>query len=384
MHGIQFIRLNGIHERCLGASCPLMMPNMMLPVAGRSEEGVVIRALWTGDLLGASLMLACLSSLGFRKGKWCSARPEERQLWCQHLCLFHNMLPLSRVRAFWTSGYISCPHRRSNVFSTLQVLCQSPGTKSRWKIHQIHKHREESIFCSPKTTVCRPLQTLSHVTLQRNYATATPGTGRTDRSLEPGIKYCRKCGGAMHTVVPDGDNRIRSVCSTCSFIDYVNPRLVVGAIIEHQGQILLCKRGIQPQKGLWTVPAGYLEVGESSVQGAVRETMEEAAATIQILAPYCHYDIVNIGQAYLLFRAKLVAPYEFAPCQPESLEARLFSPSNLPFDKIAFSSVSLALKAYVSDIENGTFPFRHGTIIKQSGSGPNDPGTYQLVDMFTV
>lgn len=312
---------------------------------------------------------------------------QERSLPCRNMRLSQNMLPLPRVLASWAPAFINCPWRRSDVvLSRLQGVRQSPKILCRLKLQQTHKLREGAIFSAPIHTLLRPPGTVSRLgqVSVRYCATATPNTGRTDRPLEPGIKYCQKCGGIMHNVVPDGDNRTRSVCSVCSFVDYVNPRMVVGAIIEHQGQILLCKRGIQPQRGLWTVPAGYLEMGESAVQGAVRETLEEAGATIQVLAPYCHYDIVNIGQAYLLFRAKLVAPYDFAACQPESLEARLFSPKNLPFDKIAFSSVSLALRAYVSDKENGTFPFHHGTLIKQTGSGPNDPGTYQLVDTFTV
>jgi ADP-ribose/FAD diphosphatase len=163
--------------------------------------------------------------------------------------------------------------------------------------------------------------------------------------------------------------------------------MVVGAIVEHEGKIMLCRRGIQPQKGLWTVPAGFLEIGESTAAGAVRETLEESGAKIEIVAPYAHYDIVGIGQAYLLFRAHLLPPYtafQEANLAPESLEVRLFSEDEIPFAEIAFSSVSIALKSYLEDREKGEFKFRHGSIIKEPGSGPNDPGTFKLTDLYTV
>lgn len=130
----------------------------------------------------------------------------------------------------------------------------------------------------------------------------------------------------------------------CSFVDYQNPRLVVGVIVLHDGKVLLCRRGIEPQRGLWTVPAGYLECGESSAEGAARECLEEAGAHVEIDGPFCHYDIPAISQAYLLFRGRLAAPFTFAAQLPESLEARLFAPDQIPFDQLAFSSVSIALK----------------------------------------
>jgi ADP-ribose/FAD diphosphatase len=199
--------------------------------------------------------------------------------------------------------------------------------------------------------------------------------------------FCRKCGSAMELIVPEGDSKVRSVCTApaCRYHDYVNPKMVVGAIIEHEGKILLCRRGIMPQKNFWTVPAGFLEVGESTAAGAARETLEEAGAKIEILAPYVHYDIVGIGQAYLLFRAKLAPPpYTFAAIPPETLEVQLFSPAEIPFDELAFSSVSIALKSYLEDREKGEFKFRHGAIIKEPGSGPNDPGTFKLTELYTV
>ena len=198
--------------------------------------------------------------------------------------------------------------------------------------------------------------------------------------------YCRKCGSAMELIIPEGDSRTRSVCTKldCRYHDYINPKMVVGAIIEHEDKILLCRRGIMPQRGFWTIPAGFLEVGESTATGAARETLEEAGAKIEIIAPYVHYDIVGIGQAYLLFRAKLSPPFTFAAMPPESLDAALFKFDDIPFDELAFSSVSIALKSYIEDREKGDFKFRHGSIIKEPGSGPNDPGTFKLTELYTV
>lgn len=177
---------------------------------------------------------------------------------------------------------------------------------------------------------------------------------------------------------------MRSVCSSCATVDYFNPRIVVGAIVEHDGKILLCRRGIEPQRGLWTVPAGFLELGESTAEGAARETLEEAGAHIDIVSPYVHFDIVGIGQAYVLFRSKLKAPYTFQAQAPESLDAQLFSLADIPWGELAFSSVAMALRHYIDDTKEGKYGFHHGVIHKQAGSGPNDAGTFKLVDEFSV
>lgn len=148
--------------------------------------------------------------------------------------------------------------------------------------------------------------------------------------------FCRGCGSAVELVIPEGDTHWRHVCTSpgCARIDYINPRMVCGCIVEHEGKILLCRRGIEPQRGLWTVPAGFLEQQESTAAGAVRETWEEAAARVEGVAPYCHFDIPVISQAYILFRARLAPPYTFAAQHPESLEAALFAPEDIPFDQV--------------------------------------------------
>ena len=188
----------------------------------------------------------------------------------------------------------------------------------------------------------------------------------------------------MRALIPEGDSRTRSVCQQCSFVDYQNPRIVAGAIVEHSDKILLCRRGIQPQRGLWTVPAGFLELGESTAEGAARETMEEAGAAIVVDAPFTHFDVSGIGQVYILFRARLAPPFTFAAQAPESLEARLFALDEIPWGELAFSSVQMALKMWCDDAVSGTWRFHQGTVLKEPGSGPNDPGTFKLVDEFTV
>ena len=173
----------------------------------------------------------------------------------------------------------------------------------------------------------------THLKLFKSTATRAASS---DQTLVAAAEYCRKCGSIVERIIPEGDFRLRAVCSSpgCGFIEYSNPRIVTGAIIDHQGKILLARRGINPQKGLWTVPAGFLELGESSADGAVRETLEETGANVAIIAPYCHYDIVGISQAYTLFRAKLLAPYTFKAVLPESLEVKLFAPTEIPFEEV--------------------------------------------------
>lgn len=195
--------------------------------------------------------------------------------------------------------------------------------------------------------------------------------------------YCRMCGSPMTIKVPEGDSSQRHVCSGCGYVDYFNPKMVVGAVVEHQGKVLLCRRAIEPCKGLWTLPAGYMELSESSADGAARETWEEANAKVKIIAPYAHYDIPVIGQAYIIFRAVLEAPYSFSP-GPETLETQLFAPDEIPYDSIAFSSIAITLRMWVDDKARGNWRVHHGVIDKVPGSSPNDPGTFKLRDHFAM
>lgn len=144
--------------------------------------------------------------------------------------------------------------------------------------------------------------------------------------------------------VPDGDDRERRVCSDCGFVDYENPKIVVGAVVSHGDRLLLCRRAIEPRRGFWTLPAGYLELGEATEVGAAREAWEEARAEIEIDQLLAVYSIPRISQVQLIYRARLARP-EFS-AGPESEEVGLFAWDEIPWDRIAFPSVHWALAAW--------------------------------------
>ncbi|MGI9329926.1 MAG: NUDIX hydrolase [Gammaproteobacteria bacterium] len=166
------------------------------------------------------------------------------------------------------------------------------------------------------------------------------------------MKYCGECGQAVESQIPKGDNRPRFVCTSCGNVHYQNPRLVVGCVPDHEGAILLCKRAIEPRCGYWTVPAGFMELGESLAQAAVRETWEEACARVELGPLYALVDVVHAGQVHAFFEARLPVP-EFAAGE-ESLEVRLFQPEDIPWDELAFPSIRLALERYLENRRAGT------------------------------
>jgi ADP-ribose pyrophosphatase YjhB (NUDIX family) len=141
--------------------------------------------------------------------------------------------------------------------------------------------------------------------------------------------------------VPEGDNRERLVCADCGFIQYENPKVVVGSVARWGDKLLLCRRAIPPRKGFWTLPAGYLELNETASDGAVREAWEEARARIAIDALLAIYNIPRISQVQLIFRAALTSPDVEAG--PESVEVGLFAWDEIPWPEIAFPSVHWAL-----------------------------------------
>ncbi len=144
--------------------------------------------------------------------------------------------------------------------------------------------------------------------------------------------------------VPEGDNRTRKVCSECGHVIYENPKIIVGAVCVWGDQVLLCRRAIEPCIGLWTIPAGFLELNESSVEGAAREVMEEAGAAVEMGNLLGIYEIPKIGHLYTIFRAELTST-DVSP-GPESQEVRLFPWDELPLDELAFPSVTWALEHY--------------------------------------
>jgi ADP-ribose pyrophosphatase YjhB (NUDIX family) len=180
------------------------------------------------------------------------------------------------------------------------------------------------------------------------------------------MKYCSHCGAELEVKVPAGDNRLRHVCNTCSAIHYQNPKIVVGCIPVWEQQILLCRRAIEPRYGLWTVPAGFMENGETSQQGAVRETLEEACARVEVEGLYSLFNLPHINQVYLLFRSRLL-DLDFAVGE-ESLEVRLFDEQEIPWDKLAFPVIKESLKLYYADREKGKYPLRGGTIVRAADS----------------
>jgi ADP-ribose pyrophosphatase YjhB (NUDIX family) len=141
--------------------------------------------------------------------------------------------------------------------------------------------------------------------------------------------------------VPDGDDRERLTCSDCGFVAYENPKIVVGSVVEVDGRIMLCRRAIEPRRGFWTLPAGYMEMAETVEEGARREAWEEARARIALDGVLAVYSIARIGQVQVIFRAGLAEPgFEAGP---ESLDVRLFGWDDIPWDDIAFPSVRWAL-----------------------------------------
>jgi len=179
------------------------------------------------------------------------------------------------------------------------------------------------------------------------------------------FKFCPSCGAEVHYQVPADDNRERATCSACASIHYENPINVVGTLPvweqDSTPQVLLCRRAIEPRHGKWTLPAGFLELGETTLQGAIRETDEEAGAQIEIGPLYGLMNVVKAGQIHLFYRARLLSTH-FNP-GPETLEARLFSEHELPWDEIAFQTVRDTLRHFFADHRAGNgFPLHCGDI----------------------
>ena len=167
------------------------------------------------------------------------------------------------------------------------------------------------------------------------------------------IEHCQVCGTAVEHKVPADDNRERAVCPACQHIHYVNPLNVVGTLPVWGEQVLLCKRNIEPRKGFWTLPAGFMELGETTEEGAARETDEEAGARIEMQGLYCVLNVVSAGQVHLFYRARLLDT-DFNP-GPETMEAQLFHQDEIPWDDLAFRTVSMTLERFFADRKNGQF-----------------------------
>jgi ADP-ribose pyrophosphatase YjhB (NUDIX family) len=183
------------------------------------------------------------------------------------------------------------------------------------------------------------------------------------------MNHCSACGARVEHRVPPGDTLPRHVCPSCGTVHYENPKMVVGCIPEWENRILLCRRAIEPRPGLWTVPAGFMENGETTAAGATRETLEEANARVEILGLYALFNIPHISQVYILFRARLL-DLDFS-AGAESLETKLFEERDIPWDEIAFVTVRRTLRHYFEDRRAGEFRFHMGTVHPgEKASGP--------------
>jgi len=169
------------------------------------------------------------------------------------------------------------------------------------------------------------------------------------------MKFCSNCGAAVAQRIPPGDTLARHVCDQCGEIHYQNPKIVVGAVPEWEGKLLLCRRAIEPRYGYWTLPAGFLENDETPAQGAVRETLEEAGARVALGEPFSMIAVPRVNQVHLFYRARL-ADLDFRP-GAESLEVSLFDEAQVPWKDIAFRTVALTLQYWFADRGKGAFGF---------------------------
>ena len=175
------------------------------------------------------------------------------------------------------------------------------------------------------------------------------------------MNYCSYCGHPVSQKVPEGDNRLRYVCDECEAIHYQNPRIIAGCLPVFEDKVLLCRRAIEPRSGYWTLPAGFLENGETTAMGALRETQEEANANAEIIDLYTLFSLPHISQVYMFFRARLL-DLEFSPGH-ETTDARLFEEHEIPWDQLAFPVVTQTLQHYFSDRGTNEFPVRSLDII---------------------
>lgn len=174
-----------------------------------------------------------------------------------------------------------------------------------------------------------------------------------------------QCGSAkVRCEVPAMDNRRRHQCLACGYINYVNPKPVVGCVPVYDNKVLLCRRDIEPRRGHWTLPAGYMEVGETAVEAMLREAWEEARAEVSLQSLYVLFSIPHAVQMYIMYRASLLHG-RHRPGE-ESADTRLFAFDQIPWDDIAFSTIRYTLQLYIEDLKTGSFPIRTGTILRTS------------------
>lgn len=175
------------------------------------------------------------------------------------------------------------------------------------------------------------------------------------------MKYCSSCGQSLVFITPPGDSRERFVCEHCNTIHYQNPRIVTGCLVVWEEQVLLCRRDIEPRRGYWTLPAGFLENGETAQAGAMRETWEEARARVVVDDLYTLFSLPHISQIYMFYRGRLETP-EFQ-AGDETREVALFRETEIPWGELAFPVIHETLRHYFEDRQENHFPVRARDII---------------------
>lgn len=176
------------------------------------------------------------------------------------------------------------------------------------------------------------------------------------------MQFCSSCGHTVTFRIPEGDNLPRYVCDNCDTIHYQNPRIIAGCIPEWEGRLLLCRRAIEPRHGLWTLPAGFMENGETTQEAAMRETREEACAEVLNPSLFCVFSIPHISQVYMMYRAEVKEG--IAAPGSESLEVDYYDEADIPWDQLAFPVIRETLKLYYRDRNAGRFRTHTGDIIR--------------------
>ncbi|MGB0127177.1 MAG: NUDIX hydrolase [Rhodocyclaceae bacterium] len=184
------------------------------------------------------------------------------------------------------------------------------------------------------------------------------------------MNYCSQCGGAVSFRIPLDDTRPRHVCDRCGLIHYQNPRLVVGTLPVWEDKLLLCRRAIEPRHGMWTLPAGFMENAETAGQAALRETQEEALAHVEVGGLFTLISVPHINQVHMIYLARLL-DLDFAP-GAETLEVSLFREDAIPWEEIAFHSISLTLRHFFADRKRGVFALHTDDLIFPPPSSPGN------------
>ena len=188
--------------------------------------------------------------------------------------------------------------------------------------------------------------------------------------MDTAINYCSACGAPVTLRIPPGDSLPRHICGRCNTIHYSNPKLVVGALPEWENRVLLCRRAIEPCLGKWTLPAGFMENNESVAAAALRETIEESGAHIELGQIYTLMSVPHISQVHVIYRAQLL-DLDFAPGE-ETLEVALFREEEIPWNEIAFRTIALTLRHFFADRLDGHFGFHTREIV---GAAPQPEAT---------